>query len=116
MGTKIISRFGEKPKSRTGWWAFGLGLGTLLIGPLLGTSAAVFVPLVDNTVGEAAGRIAGFGVALFALLLTIAAVAAVICALKMGERSWAVWFGLFPAAASVAFWVLLVAGEFLFPH
>jgi hypothetical protein len=48
MKKEIISRFREKPRTRTAWWAMGLGLATILGGPALGIFAAFVHPIIDK--------------------------------------------------------------------
>jgi len=116
MKNPVISKFKETPKTETAWWAMGLGLGTLAIGPMLGTSAAVLRPFLDRFFGEPVGIAAGVAVAILALALTVSALVTSIRAFKMGERSWVIWFGLIPSIMAAAFWAMLVVGEFAFPH
>ena len=86
-----ISVFRDMPKTKGGRWAFGLSFGALLSGPLLGVSAAVFVPFVQDKVGDTAATIFGSTVALLVVSAFIAALFLSIRAYRKGERSWAVW-------------------------
>lgn len=74
---------------RITWWAMGLGLATIFIGPLLGISAAVIVPALTKAIGEGTGSAFGFNFGLLAFLITIAAIVVGSIALRKGERSWA---------------------------
>lgn len=65
---ETIDRFTTRSTTRSGWWALGLGLSALLVGPLL-----------------------GFG--LIGLLLVIATLATGTAAFRRGERSWMLWLG-----------------------
>jgi len=116
MKHQIISQFKEKPRLRITWWAMGLGLVTLFIGPLLGFSAAVIVPWVASLTGGKTGAAFGFNLGLVALLLTIAALTTGWISLHKGERSWALWLGFIPALLAGAFWVFMIIGEIAFPH
>ena len=117
MNPEVISTFREKPRTKTAWWAMGLGLGTLLLaGPTLGIFAAVIRPMIDRVSGENVGAAAGFGLGVVALALPVFALVAGIRAFKKGERSWVLWVGFVPAILVGAFWVLMIVGEFMFPH
>ncbi len=93
-----------------------LGLATLFVGPVLGTSAAVLVPFAVRTAGNAAGDALGITVAVGCFALTVAAVAAAVRAFRSGERSWVMWVGFVPAMLAVLFWAALVVGELAVPH
>lgn len=115
MNEHLISQFHEPPKSKLAWWAMGLGLSTMFIFPGLSIFAAFLRPLLEQTfLRSFAG--AGFVVGMLALALSIAALVTGIQALRIGERSWAVWLGFVPAVLAGLFWILLIIGEFLFPH
>lgn len=116
MGKEIISTFKENPKTKTAWWAMGLGLGTILTGPFLGLFVSVFRPLIDKMSNEDTGAAFGFNLGLVSLILSVLALGTCIYTFKKGERSWVLWVGFVPALLSGAFWVLMIIGEFLFPH
>jgi len=116
MNTPIISKFSEKPKTREAWRAMWLGLSTLFVGPLLGINAAVVRPMIDRAAGEKVGIAVGSVVALLVLALVVYAFVVCVRMLRKGERSWVLWVGFVPSAMSVAFLVLMVVGEFVFPH
>jgi len=116
MKQEIISKFEEKPKTRTVWWAMGLGLGTISVVPLLGIYAAVIRPLIDKASSENVGASVGFGIGAVSLILSVSALVAGVIAFRKGERSWVLWVGFIPAIAVGAFWVLMIIGEFIFPH
>lgn len=80
----IISKFKEKPKTKIGWWAMGLGLGSILITMVSATPGAI---------------------------IALAAVIVGIIAFIKGEHSWAVWFGFVPALLYAAFYVYMFVGE-----
>lgn len=116
----IISKFNEKPKSKTAWQALWLGLSTLLIPPFLGFFAAVLRPLIDPASMEGRedtlGFEMGFGVVGVTLILTFFAIKTSVKAYRLGERSWVMWLGLIPALLIGFFWISMIAGELLFPH
>jgi hypothetical protein len=126
MKQEIISRFNEAPKTRTAWWAMGLGLSTVLIHPLLGIFTAVIRPIIDpaSMVGRESSGIVGatmgsmgFGSGVVALILSVSTIVTGVRAFKKGERSWVLWVvGFVPAILVGAFWVFMFIGEFIFPH
>ena len=116
MNTPIVSQFKERPKLSITWWAMGLGLPTLFLGPLLGISAAVIVPALAKAFGEDTSRAFGFNFGGIAFLLTIAALVVGSIALRKGERSWVLWLGFIPALLAGAFWLFMIIGELVFPH
>lgn len=116
MKEEVISKFKEKPKTKTAWWAMGLGLGTILVGPILGTFAAFVRPIIDKASNENVGASAGFGLMIVALILSVSALVAGVQAFKKGERPWVLWAGFVPAILVGAFWVFMIIGEIIFPH
>lgn len=93
----------------------GLGLSTLLIFPGLGIFTSLVRPLLENTLlRDFAGL--GFSVGVFSLLLSTVALVLGVWALRIGERSWAVWLGFVTALLVGFFWIFMILGEFLFPH
>lgn len=116
MKSKHISKLLQKPKTKLGWWVFGLGLPLLFMGPILGLFAAFIRPLLDSRTSELVGQISGI-LLIFILLADIITVATLgIIAIKKGERSWAVWLGFIPAILAIAFLAFMLLGEFIFPH
>ena len=117
MKKEIISKFKEHPKTKTAWWAMGLGLSTILVVPLLGIFfPAVIRPLIDKASSENVGAAAGFNVGPVSLILSIFALVTCVRAFKKGERSWVLWVGFVPAIMAGAFWAFMIIGEFVFPH
>jgi hypothetical protein len=116
MEKEIISKFKEKPKTRTAWWAMRLGLSTVLIWPILDIFAAVLRPIIDKASSENTGALIGFGLMVFLLLLSVVALVASVRAFKKGERSWVLWIGFIPAILNGLFWIFMIVGEFIFPH
>ncbi len=116
MGKTIISHFKDKPKTSTGWWAFGLSLATIMSGPILGISAAVVIPFLGRVAGEQLSAMVGFTVVVIVFLVYFLALGLSIKAFRQGERSWAVWTALVLSLLETCFWILMIVGEFLFPH
>ena len=118
MEKEVISKFKEKPKTKTAWWAMGLGLGAFLAGPLFGIFTAVIRPTIDpeSVNSENAGVAIGFNGMMIAFVLAVFALIAGVRAFKKGERSWVLWLGLVPAVLVIAFCVFMIIGEFIFPH
>lgn len=117
MKNEVISKFKEKPRTKTAWWAMGFGLATFFLGPMLmGIFTAVIRPMIDRASNESVGAVAGFGSMIVALILLVSALVTGVRAFKKGERSWVLWVGFVPAILSGAFWVFMIIGEFIFPH
>jgi hypothetical protein len=118
MKNELISKLMEKPKIKTTWWAMGLGLTTLLIGPIIGVVTSIIRPMIDpvSVNKENTGIAVGFSGGVFGLILSIATLVAWFHAYKAGERSWILWVGFVPAILVGAFWIFMLVGEFLFPH
>lgn len=120
MKNEIISKFKEKPKTKTAWWAMWLGLGSLLIPLILGIFTTVIRPIIDpvSMVGRESNGIfgMGFGSGVIALILSASTIITGVRVFKKGERSWVLWAGFVPAILVGAFWVFMIIGEFVFPH
>jgi len=116
MKVEAISKFKEKPKTKTAWWVMGLGLSSILIFPFLGIFTAVIRPIIDKTSSEIVGAVVGFGSMLVALSLLISALVIGVRVFKKGEHSWVLWVGFVPAILVGAFWIFMIIGEFIFPH
>ena len=116
MKKEVISKFKEKPRTKTAWWAMGLGLATILVYPLLGIFTAVIRPMIDKASSENIGAVAGFSSMIVLLILSVSALVTGVRAFKKGERSWVLWLGFIPAILVGAFWVFMIIGEFIFPH
>ena len=117
----------DNPRNDTGrlpgkdaGWALGLGLGAVLVVPLLGTLNATLRRLLDpvsvNPGNQSILGGGGLAVTLLSLALSVAALAAGIRALRAGARSWAVWAGLLLALLVMGFWLFWLAGEIVYPH
>lgn len=116
MAKKIISIFREKPKTKNGQWSMWLGLIAIFTPIILGTFGAAIRPMIDRAFSENVGATVGFGVGIFALILSALALVTSIRAFRFGERSWGVWLGLILAIMIGLFWVMMIVGEFIFPH
>jgi hypothetical protein len=116
MKKEVISKFKEKPRTKTAWWAMYLGLATLLVPPFLGIFTAVIRPIIDKASSGNVGAAMGFGSGVVALILSVSAIIIGVLAFKKGERSWVLWVGFVPAILVGAFWVFMIIGEFIFPH
>ena len=90
MKNEIISKFREKPRTKTAWWAMGLGLATILGGPALGIFAAVIRPIIDKASMEGRensgnlGANIGFGAGAVVLILSVSAIITSVRAYKKG--------------------------------
>lgn len=116
MKKEIISKFKERPKTKTVWWAMGLGLSTIFIFPVLGIFATVIRPLIAKATSGNVGVPTGFLSGVLGLVLSISAIVVGIKAYRKGERSWVLWVGFVPALLIGTFWVFMFVGELLFPH
>jgi len=119
MEKEIISKFKEKPKTKTAWRTMVLGLGAFLVGPMFGIVTAIIRPIVDkeSMVGRTNNGVAiGFNGMMIAFILAIAALITGVRAFKKGERSWVLCVGLVPAVLVIAFCIFIIIGESLFPH
>ena len=116
MKKEVISKFKERPKTKTAWWAMGLGLSSILIFPFLGIFTAVIRPIIDKASSENVGAVVGFGSMIVVLILLVSALVTSVYAFKKGERSWVLWVGFVPAILVGVFLVFMIIGEFIFPH
>jgi hypothetical protein len=116
MKRKQLSKFGQKPSTKIGWWVLFLGLPLLFMGPILGIFAAAIRPLLDKSISEQVGQVAGFVLITALVVDLVTCIVLGIIALKKGERSWAVWLGFIPAILATLFLLFMVIGEFIFPH
>ncbi len=116
MAKEIISEFKGKPKTKTARRVIALGLGTVLGSLILGIFTAVVRPMIDRTSGENVGTVVGFSLMIVLLMLALVAIITGVRAFKKGERSWVLWLGFIPAILNGAMWLLMVMGEFIFPH
>lgn len=103
-----------KPTTGLGWWVFGLGLATVVMGP----GVFVLPQLARRTFGEGMPIRIPMGMAsvLLEVVLAVATITVAIPAFRRGERSWLTLLAFVPAVVVGGFWVLFAAGEVLFPH
>jgi hypothetical protein len=93
MGTHT-SHFLEKPATRLGWWAVGMGL----------LFTALFLLIVNEVI-----RFPGM---LTMILGITAGILTLIALIWKHERSWLLWLVLLPGLFAILFSV----GEILYPH
>ena len=113
MDKPVLSSFKEAPATKCGWTAFILSIISLLSGPILGISAAVFVPFIADNFSDKVGQIFGFSLMIIMFVVLITTFVCSIRAFVKKDRSWAVIVALTFSSLSVAFWILMILGEFL---
>ncbi len=100
-------RFLSWPRTRLGWWAIGLGLGTLLL-PLLARLVSALLTALSGGMQVAVG--------VFGLLMVLCGIAGgiigLIAVIRRHERSILVWAAILVGLSNL----LLLGGEFLVPH
>ncbi|MFH0828567.1 MAG: hypothetical protein V1907_00070 [Candidatus Kerfeldbacteria bacterium] len=116
MTHEIISTPNEQPKTTTARKAMYLALAAIVAIPFLGTFAGAIRPMIDRKFNENVGAGVGITVGIVILALSVSALVMSIRAYRQGDRSREMWFGLIPAILVTAFWVLMLIGEFVFPH
>lgn len=104
------------PRTKLGKRTMVLGLIAIFSGPILGVFGAVISPMIDRATSENTGRIIGFGVGAAISALCITALVTGIRAYKQGERSMGFWIGFVPAILAAGLFILMIIGEFIFPH
>jgi hypothetical protein len=110
MTILMKSSLWQRPGTRLGWWAVGLGAAFLT---LFLINSAVFMPICGygETPWWCQSLLPFYGI--FTMLCGFSAgvigLVAVIC---QRERSWLVWLTILPGA----FVVIFLLGEFLVPH
>jgi hypothetical protein len=99
--------FWQRPSTRPGWWAAGLGAA---FGALFIINSAVFMRLPEQ-VGWRQTLLPFYGI--FMLLCGLSAgILGLIAVFRSHERSWLVWLTMLPGALVL----FLLLGEFLVPH
>jgi len=95
------------PRTRLGWWAFGLGLGTLLL---------PFVSFLVNTLLTALSGGMAVGLGVFGLVMLLSGIAGgivgLIAVIRRHERSILVWAAILVGLSNL----FVLGGEFLIPH
>jgi len=99
-------RFLDRPSTRLGWWAVGLGAAFIVLWIV---NSTVFMPSASDAPWRHV-LLPFYGIFMLACGLAGGIVAVV--ALIRHERSWLVWLVLLPGL----FVLLFVLGEFLVPH
>ncbi len=103
------------PASGLGWWAFALGIVTVL----WGTCFPSLMERLGTMSGGATGRPRiplGFTSAALEVVLALAALVTGIIALRKGERSWLTLLALVLVVIVGGFWISFALGEVLWPH
>lgn len=103
-----------KPTTVLGWWVFGLGLATVLMGP-----GVFLIPQLARRLGAAGMPVRipmGMASVLVEVVLAVATIAVAVPAFRRGERSWLTLLAFVPAVVVGGFWILFAAGEVFFPH
>lgn len=110
MTTQILK---DDPYYRT----FVFGLGSVVAPAVVGLLNSLFRYLFDpvSTGGQFRFTV-GFIGSLISLVFSIVTITTGIAAFRAGHRSWYLWLGLIPAMLVGAFWVFMIAGEFIYPH
>jgi len=115
MQTQIISKFFELPKTKTTWWAFGLGL-TLLLGVIMFIMVLADHPSSKDDLGIFASKL--ILIFIVEVIVFIPNLISGIRSYKKGERSFVLWIGLIPAIIVGAILSLAIIytiiGELLF--
>ena len=106
MSLQPVFTFRQKPATRLGWWAVGLGGVYVLLFIL-----TAIVSLVASRLPEPRNVMPSSGM-LMLLLGLASGVVALAAILRNHERSWLVWLALLPGILGV----LAILGEFLLPH
>lgn len=109
----ISSGLKSKTSDNKSWSSMWLGLASLLTFPILGASAAVLRPYLDETFGSTIGTVATVIVALLCIAFIIYALVVNIRTFRRGERSWVMWLGLIPVSIIGLLLFYLVGAEIL---
>ncbi len=110
MLSQLRSTVMHLPRSRSGWWA--VGLTTAFVGLFI-INVLIFVPAAEgeSSIDWVVALLPFYGI-LMMLCGLAGAVVGLIAILRSRDYSWMVWVTLLPGL----FVILLIAGEFLFPH
>jgi len=110
MTTRSSSSFLQRPGTRMGWWAVGLGAAFVVMFII---NSTVFMPAYQDATNTLwrQNLLPFYGI--FMMLCALAAgVVGLIAVIKKHERSWLVWLTILPGAFALIF----ILGEFLSPH
>ena len=99
--------FWQRPGTRPGWWAVGLGLA---YGVLSLINSAVFMRLSEDVPWRQ--TVLPFYGSVMLLCALAAGLVGTIAIIRQHERSWLVWLTVLAGALVVVF----LLGEFLIPH
>ncbi|OGF29552.1 hypothetical protein A2533_04965 [Candidatus Falkowbacteria bacterium RIFOXYD2_FULL_35_9] len=101
------------------WLVLLLSFCAVLIVPILGfftsITRQIFDPESVNPSRTILGE-AGFASFLLSSIISIFAITKGVNTLRQGNKSWAVWTGIFLAVLVLAFWIFMVIGEIANPH
>jgi hypothetical protein len=111
MEQRTINPPEVKPRTKTNWWPMWLGLGAVIIGPVLGiinlSNQNGSQPSGENSVASAPN------LGIFSFLLSIIALVVGIMALKKGQRSVAVWSGFGLAVVAFSYFAYIGISEII---
>jgi hypothetical protein len=104
------SSFRQRPATRLGWWAVGLGAAFLGLWTI---NTFVFMPTSGTAFNESLRQyfLPFYGIFMVLCGLT-SGIIGLVAVLRKHERSWLVLLTLLPGAMMV----ILLLGEFLIPH
>ena len=110
MTNQKSSSFWQRPSTRLGWWAVGLG-GVFVLMFIINT--ALFMPAYQ---GLPSTRWIEILLPFYGIFMALCALAAgivgLIAVIRKHERSWLAWLTILPGA----FVLFLLLGELLVPH
>ena len=117
----IVSGFNEKPKIKMAWRAMWFGLSALIVPFLWGFLGTIIRPILDPASLEGResfdlGNNLGIGAVIVSLIFVFMAARKCVVAYKQGERSWVLWAGAALSLVVGSFWVIMIAGELIYPH
>jgi hypothetical protein len=104
------------PSSRLGWWAFGLGIATLVLGVLLPSMPDILARALGMGPGDRFPIPVGFTSVIVEFILAVSALVVGVVAMRRRERSWLALVGFAVAVLIGGFWILFALGEVLSPH
>jgi hypothetical protein len=105
-----------RPVSTLGWWAFWLGIATIVWGLLLTSLPGLVRTLAERSENFRFPVPVGFSGGVLELILAIAAIVTGAISIKRGERSWLMLLTFALTVIIGGFWILFALGEVLYPH